>query len=534
MIQSHPLRPRARSSLRPLGLSLGGRGSSRRVAVWCGGLVAASGVTVLCGWTFGIDRLKNLSPGVVSMKPNAAAALLLCGVGLTLRSSDRGASRVATVIATLCVGVAALIGAMTLLEYAVGADAGIDQLLFRQPPHASGTVAPGRMAVMTALGLVLASCSIALIPRRRVLAQQMLAGFVTALASSALLGYLYGTDLTRPWGTNEVSTFTVVVLTLLGIGLLVARPDRGFMGVLMGDSPGGLMARWMLAVAGVVLPALGVLRLAGQSAGLYSARAGVGIMVLASLLVLVVTVSLTAMRLNGLGNERLTALERLAESDRQLRRALEQLLRVQENERRGLATDLHDDALPALSGIGLQLELARDRCEDDDVRARLSESETQLRAARLRLRHLMLDLIPDALVREGLGSALRHRLEQMAKLNGIEYELDDRLAGQPPARAAAVLYRIALEALRNVARHANAKLVRVELRETADRLDVLISDDGVGFRPLATRPGHLGLSIMETRAELAGGGIRIDSRPGHGSVIAFWVPVEVQREPEIA
>jgi signal transduction histidine kinase len=534
MILSHTLRPRARSSLRPLGLSLGGRGSPRRVAVCCGGVVAASGVTVLCGWMFGIDRLKNLSPGVVSMKPNAAAALLLCGVGLTLCGSDRGASRVPTAIARVCVGVAALIGAVTLLEYATGADVGIDQLLFREPPHAPGTIAPGRMAVMTALGLVLASCSIALIPRRRFPAQQVLAAVLLALASSALLGYLYGTDLTRPWGTNEVSAFTVAVLTLLGLGLLMARPDRGFIGVLLGDSPGGLMARWLLAVAVVVLPVLGVLRLAGQSAGLYSARAGVGIMVLASLVVLVATVALTAIRLNALGNERMMALERLAESDRQLRRALEQLLRVHENERRGLATDLHDDALPALSGIGLQLELARDQCGDADVRARLSQSETQLRATRLRLRHLMLDLIPDALVREGLASALRHRLDQMAKLNGIEYELEDRLSGQPPAGATAVLYRVALEALRNVARHADARLVRVELRDAAGRLDVTVSDDGVGFRPVAARPGHLGLSIMKARAELAGGGIRIDSRPGHGSVIAVWVPVEVQGALEIA
>ena len=534
VILRHRLRPILRTSSQQRGLALGSRGSPSRVATWCGATVAASGFTVICGWTFGIERLKNLSPGVVSMKPNAAVALLLCGVGLTLSGRDRAGPQIPVAIATLSVGLAALIGAATLLEYVIGADIGIDQLLFHEPAHTAGTIAPGRMAVITALGLLLASCSIALIPRRRALAHQVLAGVVMALAASALLGYLYGTDLTRPWGTNEVSAFTVAVLTLLGIGLLAARPDCGFIGVLLGGSPGGLMARWLLAVAVVVLPVLGALRLAGQSAGLYTAGAGVGIMVLASLLVLLVTVSLTAMRLNALASERMTALERLGESDGQLRRALEQLLQVHENERRGLASDLHDDALPALSGIGLQLELVRDRCEDADLRASLRESEAQLRAARVRLRHLMLDLIPDALEREGLGSALRHRLEQMAKLNDIEYEIDDRLTGQPPAGAAAVLYRIALEALRNVVRHADARLVRVQLRETAGRLAVTVTDDGVGFRPLAVRPGHLGLSIMQARAEMAGGGIRIDSRPGRGSVIAFWVPFEIHGELEIA
>ena len=141
----------------------------------------------------------------------------------------------------------------------------------------------------------------------------------------------------------------------------------------------------------------------------------------------------------------------------------------------------------------------------------------------------MLDLIPDALEREGLASALRHRLEQMEELNGIEFELHDHLVRQPSAVVAAVLYRIALEALRNVARHADAGRVRVQLQHSDDRVSVEVSDDGVGFRAFTPRPGHLGLSIMAARAELAGGGIQIDSQPGEGSVAAFWVPVGAEQ-----
>jgi hypothetical protein len=131
--------------------------------------------------------------------------------------------------------------------------------------------------------------------------------------------------------------------------------------------------------------------------------------------------------------ERSLALERLAESEARLRWALEHLDEVQESERRGLAIDLHDDALPALSAVGLRLALARERCDDEDVREHLSQSGADLRAARIRLRYLMLDLIPGALEREGLGNALRHRLDPMKLLNGTEHELHDRVGRQPSA-----------------------------------------------------------------------------------------------------
>ena len=491
--------------------------------------VAAGSLAVLTGWTFNIARLKNLSPGAVYTKPTAAVALALCGVALALCATERADARVRTIVAMVGAGLAAGIGAVSLLEYATRADLGIDQLLFHEPAHSAGTSSPGRMALMTALALLLAGSSLGLLVRGRVVAQQVLAGGVLVIALSAVLGYLYGTELTRPWGTTKVSAYTVALLVALGVGLLAARSESGFVGALLSDTPGGLTARSLLLTGGLALPTLGALRLAGQQAGLYSDRAGVGIMVLASLLVLVTAVSVTVVRLNALGRERSLALERLAESERRLQRALEHLLQVQENERRGLAIDLHDDTLPALSAIGLRLQMARDRCDDEDVREHLGQSEADLRAARVRLRHLMLDLIPDALEREGLGSALRHRLEQMKELNGIEYELHDRLGPQPSAAGAAVLYRIALEALRNVTRHADAKLVRVDLGRSNGRVTVAVSDDGIGFRPAIPRPGHLGLPIMTARAQLAGGHLEIKSRPGEGTVVDCWVPADVER-----
>ena len=92
----------------------------------------------------------------------------------------------------------------------------------------------------------------------------------------------------------------------------------------------------------------------------------------------------------------------------------------------------------------------------------LAQAEAELRAARLRLRYLMLDLVPEALQHEALGSVLRRRLEQMQGLTGVDYELLDRVGTQPSPPTATILYRIALEALRNITRHAAASLVRVD------------------------------------------------------------------------
>jgi hypothetical protein len=104
-----------------------------------------------------------------------------------------------------------------------------------------------------------------------------------------------------------VSALSVVAFVFLGVGLLLAEPDRGVVGTLLGNEPGGLMARWLLLAAAVTLPVLGGVRLAGQAVGLYSASSGVGVMVIASLAMLVGVVSFTAGRLNALGRQRSSA-----------------------------------------------------------------------------------------------------------------------------------------------------------------------------------------------------------------------------------
>jgi len=99
-----------------------------------------------------------------------------------------------------------------------------------------------------------------------------------------------------------------------------------------------------------------------------------------------------------------------------------------------------------------------------------------------------------------------------------------------------LIYRIVREALLNVRKHARARTVRVQLRDVSDGYLVRIVDDGVGYSPaeVEDRPGHLGLTLMQERAHAGGGWCRIESMPGGGTTVEFWVPLQVPpHQPEL-
>jgi signal transduction histidine kinase len=124
-----------------------------------------------------------------------------------------------------------------------------------------------------------------------------------------------------------------------------------------------------------------------------------------------------------------------------------------------------------------------------------------------------------------LAPALR---EHMAKLESqLEFELQDDFEEQPSGETRVLLFRIAQEALGNVHKHARAQRVKVHLSQDDGGFKVEIRDDGVGFTPpqrLSSAPGHLGLSSMRERAELAGGWCQVHSLPDRGTTVQFWLP----------
>jgi two-component system nitrate/nitrite sensor histidine kinase NarX len=139
------------------------------------------------------------------------------------------------------------------------------------------------------------------------------------------------------------------------------------------------------------------------------------------------------------------------------------------------------------------------------------------------MRALLLELRPAALIEVGLGDLLR----QLAAATTGRARLPVAVAvdGQRalPGEVQLALYRIAQEALTNVARHAGASRAAVSLRSTPEQVELRIADDGRGFDPAAVPAGHLGVGIMGERAGAIGAALRVDSRAGQGTqVVITW------------
>lgn len=213
------------------------------------------------------------------------------------------------------------------------------------------------------------------------------------------------------------------------------------------------------------------------------------------------------------------------------RRLLVNLVRAQERERMRVAAGIHDDSLQVITAAALRLQQLRRRLTDPESLKILSRLEETIRLAAERLRHMMFDFRPLALEQEGLTSALHVYLDQMQAETGVAYELDSDLEEEPPEETRVVIYRIAQEALMNVRKHARASRVRMRLRSVNEGYHVQIVDDGVGYDPLQVEStsGHLGLTLMRDRAEVAGGWCRVESAPGAGTTVEFWVPREAGR-----
>lgn len=226
--------------------------------------------------------------------------------------------------------------------------------------------------------------------------------------------------------------------------------------------------------------------------------------------------------------------QRLRRLDLDRRRLMSRAINAQEEERRRIAADIHDDPLQILAAVVMRLQGLRRHLEDPMGLSLLGKLETDTKDAMGRLRRMMFELRPRVLDRDGLGAAIRHALESLHEETGVSVGLDDRLESQPPSKVRAIAYRIAREALANVRKHAEAASVEVVLEERDGGLLGTVRDDGVGFTidPNRHQTGHAGLIDMQERADLVDGWCRVDSSPGSGSVVEFWVPLGEHDEEE--
>jgi PAS domain S-box-containing protein len=221
----------------------------------------------------------------------------------------------------------------------------------------------------------------------------------------------------------------------------------------------------------------------------------------------------------------------LRQTTRQRQLLLARLQDAQERERQRIAEDIHDDSLQVMTALGLRLDAMSMSIADDQQRENLERLGETVRQCIRRLRHLLFELRPTVLDRHGLAAALHLHLEEMETENSLKATLENRLVEEPPEGVRTTLYRIAQEALTNVRKHAQARRVEILLEHREGGVFVRVRDDGRGFAAPVdsdSGPGHLGLSAMRERAEMADGWCRVASLPDSGTTVEFWIPVEQQ------
>ena len=206
-------------------------------------------------------------------------------------------------------------------------------------------------------------------------------------------------------------------------------------------------------------------------------------------------------------------------------------IEASERERGRWARELHDETLQALGAMRMQLSSAL-RADQDAREAAVRDAVAQLGDEIDKVRSLITELRPASLDQIGLQAAIEALVLHVEKTQGLEVRAEIELAHSAAAGSPRLeselentVYRVVQEALTNVAKHARAEHATVRVDDSAGgRIEILVSDDGVGFRPRGTEEGF-GLVGMRERVSLAGGRMGIESSPGAGTTLTVSLPV---------
>ena len=212
-----------------------------------------------------------------------------------------------------------------------------------------------------------------------------------------------------------------------------------------------------------------------------------------------------------------------------------QIINAQEEERKRVARELHDETSQVLTSLLISLAVLEESITSPEARNRISETRLLAHQTLRAIRNLSLDLRPSALDDLGLLPALRWYIKEYQQKFALPVNFQaSGLKERLPTEIETVVYRIVQEALTNVAKHAQAQTVLVHVEGDAGTIQITICDDGRGFdtqrhqRTLEPGQEHgWGLVGMRERASLLGGTLQITSKSGHGTTICARIPIPV-------
>jgi signal transduction histidine kinase len=219
----------------------------------------------------------------------------------------------------------------------------------------------------------------------------------------------------------------------------------------------------------------------------------------------------------------------LRKSYEQVRQLAGRLIGAQEEERTRIARDLHDDLGQRIASLSIGLSSLKRRVPESEETLRTDVSRLQQQTMDLAkdLRDLSHHLHPGVLQHAGLVAALKEHCSEFRRQHGIETTFSPaESVNGVPADIALCLYRVTQEALRNIADHAAARTVSVALNASTDAIELIISDDGRGFRLDDARTGGgLGLLSLDERVRLLGGALEVDTAHQRGTKLRAHVPL---------
>jgi len=540
-------------------------GFFERVPIIAGGAVAIVGAVVLAGWALNLPFIVTPRAGSYAMLPLTALCFVLAGGSLTMAVRPNRTATTEAVQQSL----AALVGTiavLTLYEYLRGGSSGFDTLLFGEKLQQVSIEPPGRIAVNTAGCLLLLALGLLAIPhdqRKRDLRAQMFAMPGLFISLVALLGYVFGVKGMYGLVQSSAMALTTAVGTMiLGLGVLVAVPDRGVAALLMDEGVAGVLTRRLLPAALLAPIILGVIRSLGESAGLYNSELGVSLFAVTTIITFVALVLWSARVLRDTDKERvdLLALEQQARANAERLRSEAETARAEAERANNSKTDFlavmsHELRTPLTAIMGYEELLS------DGITGPVTELQRQqLGRINASARHL-LGLIDEILtfarvdvgrervrwesmsVNHTLGDAAA-LVEPMAAAKDIHFIVELLDEDQAIQTDGTKLRQMLVNLLSNGIKFTEKGEVRVGCTVSNGFLEVRIADTGVGiaaeniddvFQPFwqaeqtATRKTGgtgLGLSVTRRLARLLGGEVSVASRVGAGSTFLLTLPMK--------
>ncbi len=536
-----------------------------RVPVIAGVGVVALGALALIGWALNLRPVVTPQGNSYPMLPLAAVCFVLSGLSLIIASRSARTTSSEATQQTLA-ALVSTIAALTLYEYMRGGESSFDLLLFGSRLHQISATPPGRMALNTAgtfllFGLGLLSLSHD--QRKSDFRAQLFVAPGLVIALVALLAYVFAVrDVYRIAQGSGMALATSVGLLMLGSGILVAVRERGVASLLMDEGPAGVLTRRLLPAALAAPIILGVIKVAGESAGIYESDFGVSLFAILSIITFVGLVLWSARVLRDTDKERIDLLalemEARAHAEWALKEAEQARLdaeRANNSKTDFLAVMSHELRTPLTAIMGYEELLS------DGITGPVTELQRQqLGRINASARHL-LGLIDEILTfaRVDIGRervrwesmSINHTLgdaaalvEPMAAAKDIRFIVELLEEDQSIQTDGTKLRQMLVNLLSNGIKFTDKGEVRVSCVVNNGNLEVRIADTGVGiavenienvFEPFwqaeqtATRRAGgtgLGLSVTRKLARLLGGDVTVASRQGAGTTFLLTLPMK--------